>query len=113
MPEYADSVFDSEIIHRDIKGKFCNNIYLFDAYVVQGEFVMNKTFNWNKETGRHIHLKKIEKYFSTGKNIVQENSKMPLLVYVKNYLPSDSPNTIKKIKMHPKYLKVVKNYYQK
>ena len=60
MPEYANSIFDTELINRNVNGKFCNNIYLFDAYVVKGEFIMTMAFNWNKEGGRHIHLKKLK-----------------------------------------------------
>jgi hypothetical protein len=113
MPEYADSVFDTEIIHRDVKGNYCNNIHLFDAYVIQGDYIMNKAFNWNKESGRHIHLKRMEKYFNTGKNIIQENNKMPLLVYIKNYLPSDSPNTIKNNQDSPQIFKSCKELLSK
>jgi hypothetical protein len=113
MPEYANSVFDTELINRNINGKFCNNIYLFDSYVVKGEFIMTMPFNWNKDGGRHIHLKKVEKYFKSGGNIIQENKNLPLLVYIKNYLPSDSPNTIKKNQDSPQIFKSCKELLSK
>lgn len=113
MPGYANSIFDTELIHRNINGRYCNNIYLFDSYVVKGEFTMLTAFNWNKDGGRHSHLKKIEKYFSNGGDIVQENKNLPLLLFIKNYLPSDSPNTIKKNQDSPQIFKSCKELLSK
>ena len=108
MPEYSNSIFDIELINRDVNGRFTNNVYIFDSYLVKGEYVMNKAFNWNKDSGRHYTFEKDRKYFNNGSDIIQENKSLPLLVFIKNYLPSDSPNTIKKNQDSPQIFRSCK-----
>lgn len=97
MPTMANSIFDGEFVNRDETNKMINNFYIFDCYVYKGENIMGKPFLWKKTTGRHNALTNMTKYFSTATDIVQDNPKIPFLVFCKDYLPSDNPKTFSQL----------------
>lgn len=96
LPKFANSIFDIEYITKTETGKVCNNIYIFDCYISEGLYMMNKPFLWNKDEGRHKCLVKLDKYIKNGTEIVNDNEKFPTRIYIKNYYPSDSPKTLNK-----------------
>ena len=96
LPRFANSIFDIEYITKTETGKTCNNIYIFDCYISEGKYCMNKAFLWNKEGGRHHCLLQLEKYIKNGDDIVHNNEKFPTRIFTKNYYPSDSPKTLNK-----------------
>lgn len=86
LPQLANSVYDGEFVNRNEAGRLINHYYIFDCYIYRGENVMNKPFNCNRQTGRHAHISSLAKYFSTGTDIIQDNDKIPLLIFKKEYL---------------------------
>jgi hypothetical protein len=90
MPSVRDSILDGELVTRGEDGRVLNNFYIFDAYIYQGVCIMHRPFLFNKSEGRHHAIVEIAKYFETGNNIIQTNSKLPLLIYKKDYLPGNS-----------------------
>uniref|UniRef100_A0A6C0HLZ2 mRNA (guanine-N(7))-methyltransferase n=1 Tax=viral metagenome TaxID=1070528 RepID=A0A6C0HLZ2_9ZZZZ len=97
LPQLANSIFDGEFINRNEAGKLINHYYIFDCYVYRGDNVMNKPFNCNRQTGRHSHITASAKYFSTGTDIIQDNDKMPLLIFKKEYLLGNSIATFSEL----------------
>lgn len=55
IPSYANSVFDGEYIEVDKDGGFLNRYYMFDAYFVRGQNIMNKPFGRGKEPGGRLY----------------------------------------------------------
>lgn len=94
MPSMANSIFDGEFVNCDYHGKFKNNFYVFDCYIYQGRNIMMLPFAWEKPGGRYEMLVRLDKYFNTSKDVVQQNAKLPLLIYRKDYQPSDNPRTL-------------------
>jgi len=90
LPSLQDTILDGELVTRSVDGKPLNNFYIFDAYIYQGECIMNKPFLLNKPIGRHSAILAVVKYFETGNNIIQTNGKMPFLLYKKDYLAGNS-----------------------
>jgi len=91
LPQLANSIFDGEFVNRNEAGRLINHYYIFDCYIYKGDNVMHKPFNWNRPNGRHIHITSFAKYMTTGTDIIQDNDKIPLLIFKKDYLPSDTP----------------------
>ena len=98
MPSLANSILDGEYISRSEDDKILNNFYLFDAYIYKGENVMIKPFLFNRQTGRHHCIMESAKYASTGHNIIQSNVKLPFMLYKKEYLPSNSPDSYESLR---------------
>ena len=90
MPSLRDTILDGEFVTRSIDGKQLNNFYIFDAYIYLGECIMQKAFLINKPSGRHHAILEVIKYFDSGSNIIQNNEKMPFLLYKKDYLAGNS-----------------------
>ncbi len=90
MPSVSDTILDGELVTRGEDGRVLNNFYIFDAYIYQGVCIMHRPFLFNKMEGRHHAIVEIAKYFETGNNIIQNNPKLPLLIYKKDYLPGNS-----------------------
>ena len=97
LPQLANSIFDGEFVNRNESGKLINHYYIFDCYVYRGDNVMNKPFNCNRQTGRHSHITSSAKYFSTGTDIIQDNDKMPLLIFKKEYLLGNTATTFSQL----------------
>ena len=57
---------------------------------------MDKEFGWNKPGGRHHHLSVFDKFINNNKNdnISYDDSKLPLLIFIKKYYPSDNIKNI-------------------
>lgn len=94
IPKFANSVFDIEYITKNIQGKLVNNIYIFDCYVCEGKFVMDKAFLWKKEGGRHHCLEKINKYMQNSEEVINDDNKFPTRIFIKTYYPSDNQKTL-------------------
>lgn len=90
MPSLKNTILDGELVSRGYDGKPLNNFYIFDAYIYQGDCIMQKPFAFKKPTGRHHIIQEVIQYFTTGNNIIQNNPKMPFLLYKKEYFPGDS-----------------------
>ena len=93
---YRNSVFDAEYVTSNDKDKLCNQIYLFDCYFSEGVFLMDREFNWNKSGGRHHYLNLFDKFINNNSNdnIIYDNDKLPLLIFIKKYYPSDNIKNI-------------------
>lgn len=86
MPDYANSIFDGELITKSIDGNKVFSIYLFDAYFIKGKSIVHLPFGTEKDkNGRHIHIKQLEKYFNTSKNVMMEQEKNCLTIISKKY----------------------------
>lgn len=96
LPKFANSIFDVEYITKMENGRLCNNIYVFDCYICEGKYMMNKPFYWNKENGRYHCLYKLDKYVKSSKDIINDDVKFPTMIFIKQYYPSDNPKTINK-----------------
>jgi hypothetical protein len=93
MPTLANTILDGEFVSRTEDNKVLNNFYIFDAYIYKGESVIHKGFLLAKPNGRHSVILEVIKYFTNGTNIIQSNSKMPFMLYKKDYLRGDSPKS--------------------
>lgn len=92
MPEYASSLFDGEFITRGHKGDFCQNIYLFDAYITKGNNICSQPFGLGRgSTGsdRHSYLAAISKYFVTSKDVLIKHDKYSARIFKKEYIEGD------------------------
>ena len=99
IPALANSILDGEHITRSEDDKILNNFYIFDAYIYKGENVIIKPFNFSKSgkiDGRHKYILEAAKIANEGINI-QLNEKLPFRIFKKDYYPSNSPETYKKL----------------
>jgi hypothetical protein len=86
MPDYANSIFDGELITKSIDGSNVFSLYLFDAYFIKGKSIVHQPFGTERDkNGRHIHIKQLEKYFNTSKNVMMEQEKNCLTIVSKKY----------------------------
>jgi hypothetical protein len=96
MPALGNTILDGEFISRTEDNKVLNNFYIFDAYIYKGESVIQLPFLLGKTNGRHNVIQEVMKNFTTG-NIIQSNSKMPFVLYKKDYLPGDNPKSYQRL----------------
>ena len=85
LPDYAHSVFDGEYITKGHRGDFCQNIYLFDAYIVKHENIIKQNFI----DGRYKHLFAITKYYAEASDVLIRDPKYSVRVFKKEYLSGD------------------------
>lgn len=85
MPDYAHSVFDGEYITKGHRGDFCQNIYLFDAYIVKRENITKLGFI----DGRYKHLFAVTKYYGESADVLIRDPKYSVRVFKKEYFTSD------------------------
>ena len=90
LPGLANSILDGEFINRTEDDKPLNNYYIFDAYIFKGRSVIHLPFLFNRPEGRHYCILESAKYFVSATNITQLNPRSPLLLFKKDYYPSDS-----------------------
>ena len=94
IPSLANTILDGEYINRSYENKLLNNFYVFDSYIYKGENVMIKPFLFNKKggtNGRYDTILDSVKTFNESTTITQLNSKLPFLLYKKEYMISDTP----------------------
>jgi hypothetical protein len=96
IPGLANSILDGEYINRSYEDKILNNFYIFDSYIYKGENVMIKPFLFSKkggQNGRYDTILESIKAFNEGTNITQLNSRLPFLLYKKEYYLGDTPSS--------------------
>ena len=96
IPALANTILDGEYINRSYEDKILNNFYIFDSYIYKGENVMIKPFLFSKKGGQHGRYDTIlesVKAFNEGTNIIQLNSRLPFLLYKKEYYLGDTPSS--------------------
>ena len=113
IPALANSILDGEHVTRSEDDKVLNNFYIFDAYIYKGENIIIKPFNFSKTgkvEGRHKIIVEASKLSNEGVNI-QLNEKMPFRIFKKDYYPSNSPESYKKLREGEKPLISENCYY--
>ena len=96
IPGLANSILDGEYINRSYEDKILNNFYIFDSYIYKGENVMIKPFLFSKkggQNGRYDTILESVKAFNEGTNITQLNSRLPFLLYKKEYYLGDTSSS--------------------
>ena len=96
IPALANSILDGEYINRSYEDKILNNFYIFDSYIFKGENVMIKPFLFSKkggQNGRYDTILESVKAFNEGTNITQLNSRLPFLLYKKEYYLGDTSSS--------------------
>ena len=96
IPALANTILDGEYINRSHEDKMLNQFYVFDSYIYKGENVMIKPFLFSKKgglDGRYDTILESIKAFKDGTNVTQLNSRLPFLLYKKEYMMSDTPQT--------------------
>jgi len=94
IPSLANTILDGEYISRSYENKLVNHFYIFDSYIYKGENVIIKPFLFNKKggtNGRYDTILNSIKAFTESTNITQLNSKLPFLLFKKEYMLSDTP----------------------
>ena len=90
LSEYANSILDGEFIDKLSDGKFVQNYYIFDVYIIKGADLTKKKFGLeNDPNGRHIHIKKFLNYYNTSDTVLIEDHKYVLQIYAKKYYISN------------------------
>ena len=120
IKEYANSIFDGELIDKTMDGKFIQNYYIFDAYIIKGNNITSFPFGQKGDTkSRYNHVIQFEKYFENSDGVLQEDD-IPLTyllkIFKKNYYYGNMSNKVKsKIKdidmNDPKAIKKIVNKY--
>jgi len=99
IKEYANSIFDGELIDKTLDGKFIQNFYVFDAYIVKGENITKNIFGTNsKPSNRYYHVCQLEKHFEKSDDIMQEEtipSIYMLKIFKKVYYYGNTSDTVK------------------
>ena len=93
IPSLANTILDGEYINRSHEDKMLNQFYIFDSYIYKGENVMIKPFLYSKKgglDGRYDTILNSIKAFTEGTNITQLNSRLPFLLYKKEYMMGDT-----------------------
>ena len=96
IPSLANTILDGEYINRSHEDKMLNHFYIFDSYIYKGENVMIKPFLFSKKggtNGRYDTILNSIKAFTEGTNITQLNSRLPFLLYKKEYMIGDTPQS--------------------
>ena len=96
IPTLANTIVDGEYINNSHEDKKLNNFYIFDSYIYKGENVMIKPFLFSKkggENGRYDTILNCIKAFTEGTSIIQLNSRLPFILYKKEYMLSNSSQT--------------------
>lgn len=96
IPALGNTILDGEFISRTEDNKVLNNFYIFDAYIYKGESIIQLPFLLGKINGRHNVIQEVMKTFNTG-NVIQSNSKMPFILYKKDYLQGDNPKSYQRL----------------
>ncbi len=104
LPQLANSIFDGEFVNRNESGKLMNHYYIFDCYIYKGENVMIKPFHCNSNTGRHYYISLFAKYIQSGTDIIQDNPKMSLLIFKKEYLLGNTYKSFTQLESNEKPL---------
>ena len=96
---YANSIFDGELIDKSMDGKFIQNYYIFDAYIVKGVNMTSYPFGQKGDTkSRYHHVVELEKYFETSDGVLQEDD-IPLSyllkIFKKNYYYGNMSEKVK------------------
>jgi hypothetical protein len=98
IPSLANTILDGEYINRSYEDRILNNFYIFDAYIFKGENIMIKPFLFSKKGGKHGRYDTIlesVKAFNESSNITQLNSRLPFLLYKKEYYQGDTHSSYK------------------
>jgi len=105
IPSLANTILDGEYINRSHEDKMLNQFYIFDSYIYKGENVMIKQFLYSKKgglDGRYDTILNSIKAFTEGTNIIQLNSKLPFLLYKKEYMMGDTTQSYLNIRKKDK-----------
>jgi len=99
MKDYASSIFDGELVDHTMDGKFIQNYYMFDAYVVKGNDITKNPFGMKKNPShRYHHVAELEKYFDKSDNVLQDDT-VPaiymLKIFKKNFYYGNQSEDIK------------------
>ena len=99
ISQYADSIFDGELIDKTMDGKFIQNYYIFDAYIVKGVNMTSYPFGQKGDTkSRYHHVIQFEKHFETSDSVMQEDD-IPLSyllkIFKKNYYYGNMSDKVK------------------
>lgn len=89
MPDYMNSLYDGEFITRTHKGELCQNVYLFDAYIIRGINICKQPFTTGSDS-RYSHLFSIANSFSESKNVLIRNDKYSARIFKKEYLEGNT-----------------------
>lgn len=91
LPAFENSLFDGEYITRTHRGEFCQNMYLFDAYVVRGQNITKLPFGFGdgRVEDRHRHLFAVSKYYADSGDVLIRDAKYSVRVFKKEYLAGD------------------------
>lgn len=105
IKEYANSLFDGELIDKTMENKPIQNFYIFDAYISKGKDLTKQPFG-NKSRPdspeyRYFHVIELEKHFDNSNNVLQDKT-IPnlylLKIFKKVYYYGDTSDKIIKQK---------------
>ena len=100
IKDYAYSIFDGELIETTMEGKYVQNFYIFDAYIVKGENLIDKPFGESKDkSGRYYQVNEFESFVGKSNNVLQDDtipSIMRLKIFKKVYYYGDSLSKLNK-----------------
>jgi SAM-dependent methyltransferase len=117
IKDFSNSLFDGELISKTMDGKFIQNYYIFDAYIVKGLNISSYIFGDKKDSkSRYFYVNKLEEHFAKSDSVLQEEnieSSYLLKIFKKNYFYGNQSDKIKdKLKeMSPKNIDKIKNKY--
>lgn len=92
IDKYSQSIFDGEFIDKTLSGKTIQNLYLFDAYIINKKSILNLPFGNGTDkdkTGRHKYIVDIVNHFNSSDDVLVENDNYSLSLFRKKYLRSD------------------------
>ena len=99
IKEYANSLFDGELINKTLDGKTIQNFYIFDAYFSKGKNLTRLPFgNKTKPDFRYYHIVELEKHFEKSDTILQDDSIPPLYllkIFKKVFYYGDTSDKLK------------------
>ena len=94
--EYANSIFDGELIEKNLDGRFIQHYYIFDCYIIKNLNITQRPFGLQKDSnGRFYKIIEFEKNYS--KKIIQDESikkEYLLKIFKKNYIFGGLSNKI-------------------
>ena len=94
--EYANSIFDGELIEKNLDGHFIQHYYIFDCYIIKNVNITERPFGLQKDSnGRFYKIIEFEK--NCSKKIIQDESikkEYLLKIFKKNYIFGGLSNKI-------------------
>lgn len=96
IKEYSNSIFDGELIEKNIEGAFIQHYYIFDCYIIKNVNITKNPFGLQKDTnGRFYKIIEFEKQCS--QKLIQENTikkEYLLKIFKKNFIYGGLSNKV-------------------